>query len=60
MWLPQCSYGKVLFFKVLLTVPFEDKVCRGSILSFKGLFIKEGPPTIIQSDNGGKFIGEVV
>lgn len=26
----------------------------------KALFIKEGPPTIIQPDNGGEFIGEVV
>lgn len=33
-----------------------DEVC--SIL--KALFVKEGPPTILQSDNGGEFIGEVV
>ena len=26
----------------------------------KALFIKEGSPTVIQSDNGGEFIGEVV
>ena len=26
----------------------------------KALFIKEGSPTVIQSDNGSEFIGEVV
>ena len=26
----------------------------------KALFIKEGSPIVIQSDNGGEFIGEVV
>ena len=42
MGLPLCSYGKVLFFKVLIAVPFEDKVCRGSIVSFEGLGHQEG------------------
>ena len=60
MGLPPCSYGKVLFFKVLMAVPFVDQVCRGSILSFEGLVHQGGAPTIIKSDNGGEFIGEVV
>ena len=42
MELQLCSYGKELFFKVLLAVPFEDKVCRKSILSFEGLVHQGG------------------
>ena len=60
MGLPLCSYGKELFFKVLLDVPFEDKVCREVFSLLKALFIKERPPSFIQLDNGGEFIREVV
>ena len=51
---------KCCFSKFCWLFPLKTKSAEEVYSLLKALFIKEGPPTIIQSDNGGEFIGEVV
>ena len=51
----------MLFLEVLLAVPVKKTKSAEEVYAIvKALFIKEESPTVIQSDNGGEFIVEVV
>ena len=51
---------KCCFSKFCWLFPLKGKSAGEVCAILKALFVKEGAPTIIQSDNGGEFIGEVV
>ena len=51
---------KSCFSKFCWLFPLKTKSAEEVYAVLKALFIKEGSPTVIQSDNGGEFIGEVV
>ena len=51
---------KCCFSKFCWLFPLKSKSADEVCSILKALFVKEGPPTILQSDNGGEFIGEVV
>lgn len=51
---------KCCFSKFCWLFPLKTKSASEVCAILKALFVKEGAPTIIQSDNGGEFIGEVV
>ena len=51
---------KCCFSKFCWLFPLKTKSAEEVYAVLKALFIKEGSPTVIQSDNGGEFIGEVV
>lgn len=51
---------KCCFSKFCWLFPLKSKSADEVCAILKALFVKEGAPTIIQSDNGGEFIGEVV
>ena len=55
----KCCFSKFCWLFPLKTI--EKKLSVEEVYAIlKALFIKEGSPTVIQSDNGGEFIGEVV
>ena len=51
---------KSCFSKFCWLFPLKTKSAEEVFSLLKALFTKEGPPTIIQSDNGGEFIREVM
>ena len=51
---------KRCFSKFCWLSPLKTKSAEEVYTVLKALFIKEGSLTVIQSDNGGEFIGEVV
>ena len=59
-WGYRCVLTKCCFSKFCWLFPFNTKSADEVCAILKALFVKEGALTIIQSDNGGEFIGEVV
>ena len=66
-----CMHNNCWSYRYILTVkcrfskfcglfPLKTKSAEEVYAILKPLFIKEGSPTVIQSDYGGEFIGEVV
>ena len=51
---------KCCFSKFCWLFPLKSKSADEVYAVLKALFIKEGAPSIIQSDNGGEFIAEVI